>query len=79
MSDARALAASDVGRELVLGGFTSTDALLFLEILLVGIRRLTFALEVIRVVLLLKLAKVRNLYLMKKYLQYHPNACMRHP
>lgn len=56
VANSRALAAAaNVGRELVLVGFTSLNALLLLQILLVCVRRFSLALEVVRVVLLLKL------------------------
>jgi hypothetical protein len=53
VANSRALAAAaNVGRELVLVGFTSLSALLLLQIFLVCVRRFSLALEVVRVVLL---------------------------
>jgi hypothetical protein len=58
MGESWARSGSHVGRELVLGGFASTIALVFLEVFLVCVRRLTLALEIIRMVLLLNLVNV---------------------
>jgi hypothetical protein len=52
MSKGRALAGTHVGRELVFGGTTSTVALVLLEVLLVSVRRLTLALQIVGMILL---------------------------